>query len=52
MKKNTEKRLSLGKIKVASLSKPDQEMVKGGQKIIIIRCSCCCSVSACAQQCC
>lgn len=49
MKKNTEKKLSLSKIKIASLSKPDQEMVKGGMRIIIIvRCS----VSACAQQCC
>jgi hypothetical protein len=30
MKKKSEKKLSLGRIKIASLSKPDQQVVKGG----------------------
>ena len=32
MKKNTEKKLNLGKIKVASLSKEKQQKIQGGQK--------------------
>ena len=32
MKKNTEKKLNLGKIKVASLSKENQQRIQGGQK--------------------
>ena len=31
MKKRTEKKLSLGKIKIASLSKPGQQMINGGR---------------------
>jgi hypothetical protein len=30
MKKKSEKKLNLGKIKIASLSKSDQQMVNGG----------------------
>jgi hypothetical protein len=32
MKKNIEKKLNLGKIKVASLSKEKQQQIQGGQK--------------------
>ena len=32
MKKNTEKKLSLGKITVASLSKEKQQQIQGGAK--------------------
>ena len=30
MKKKSDKKLSLGRIKMASLSKPDQHMIQGG----------------------
>jgi hypothetical protein len=33
MKKTTEKKLSLGKIKIASLSKHNQHMIKGGSTV-------------------
>lgn len=46
MKKQTPKKLALGKIKVASLSKADQQMVKGGLPIDFTK------RSVCADACC
>lgn len=47
MKKQTEKKLSLGKIKVASLSKPKQEM--GGMAATANTCSLLCSLRICTD---
>jgi len=46
MKKQASKKLSLGKLKVASLGKASQEMVKGGMPIDFTK------VSVCARMCC
>jgi hypothetical protein len=49
MKKQSEKKLSLGKIKVASLSKPKQEMLRGGMAATANTCSVLCSLRICTD---
>ena len=49
MKKISEKKLSLGKIKIASLSKSKQELVKGGMALTAGTCSVLCSLRICTD---
>lgn len=49
MKKIAEKKLSLGKIKIASLSKSKQELVKGGMALTAGTCSVLCSLRICTD---
>ena len=50
MKKTAEKKLSLGKIKIASLSKSRQEMLKGGLALTAGTCSVVCpSIRICTE---
>jgi len=49
MKKRAEKKLSLGKIKVASLSKAKQEMLQGGMALTAGTCSVLCTFRACTD---
>lgn len=49
MKKQSAKKLSLGKIRIASLSKPRQEMLKGGMAATATTCSVLCSLRICTD---
>ncbi len=49
MKKQTGKKLSLGKIKIASLSTSKQEMLKGGMALTAGTCSVLCSLRICTD---
>jgi hypothetical protein len=49
MKKQPVKKLSLGKLKIASLSTPKQEMLKGGMATAATTCSVLCSLRICTD---
>jgi len=49
MKKQSGKKLSLGKIRIASLSTSKQEMLKGGMALTAGTCSVLCSLRICTD---